>query len=54
MCSGTLQGLFKSAYVSPHLCVSYPIQASIAGEKPYVHVSGLLFLYVPVNVILDV
>jgi len=54
VCSGTLQGLFKSAYVSPHLCISYRIRASIAGEKPYVHIIGLLFLYVPVNVILDV
>ena len=54
MCFGTLQGLFKSVYVSPHLCVSYHIRASIAGEKPYVHVIALLFLYLLVNVIPDV
>lgn len=54
VCSGTLQVFLKSTYVSPHLCVSYHLHASITGEKPYVHIIGLLSLYMPMNVILGV
>lgn len=34
LCSGTLQGLFKSAYVSPHLCIlPYTCQHSICSHR---------------------